>query len=1729
MKKNILLLLKKILLLIGDTYHLTKVYLNYLCSSWSQYSRFSNYIMVFSFVILLLNNNLTYSQIVIDGNPSEWPGVLNNAANTKKAFKHDPFNATGVDDQWTQGSKDTDASPTTNWKWVYGNSNDKGDIGNAGAVLLGTKLYFFGDRAAFNGDSQIGFWFFLDDVMPTGSGASASPFTGEHSNGDILIISNFTNGGGIVQPLVYMWSGKTANNPGALVQVNPNTVLATLASNDQSYNVPGGANGTQMFNGDVWTFSPKSGPANTYPVPLFFEGSLDLATIQGISPCFKRFLLETRNSQSLTASLQDLAAGGFSGVPPAPSVVAGNRCGPGSVTLSASGCLGTLNWYANATGGASLGTGPSFNTTSISQTTTFYVSCTVDGCEGSRAPVIATINPTPSASASYTPINCYGGNSTITVSASGGTPSYTYSLDNVTFQAGNTFVVPAGSYTVYVKDSKGCPGEYQVNISQPDPSQPDISIGPFAKSYCGLPFTEAQSQLNADFTSWLNSIQIINTGTLPYTLVRSPQNPTPPAVNGGETSVSWTITDACGKSETISEIFTVLGCNIICELDTDPTPCNVAGSITASGSGGFPQYSFKLYLTSDVTFTNQIGATLFSANNPGIVTFTGLAAGDYTVLIFDQVQNTNDSASACSILVTRDPPPLVTTHCSNDQFNACGQTQEALNADYTSWFNSLAPTGGTNLQYSIEVKDAQGNVVDIDGIFAPNKCGAVYTATVTYSDACAQSGSCQGVYTVVGDTQPPVITTQNQSGDLGCNPTSIVAPSFGYTDNCDSNLQVSVSDGGVQTNGCGRSRTWTATLSDGCGNAATPVSITYTWKVDTQAPVISTQNQSGDLGCNPQSIPTPTFSYTDNCDNNLQVSVNDGGLQTNGCGRSRTWTATLSDGCGNAAVPVSITYTWKVDTQAPVISTQSQSGDLGCNPQSIPTPSFSYTDNCDNNLQVSVNDGGLQTNGCGRSRTWTATLSDGCGNTAIPVSITYTWKVDTQAPVISTQSQSGDLGCNPQSIPTPSFSYTDNCDNNLQVSVNDGGLQTNGCGRSRTWTASLTDSCGNVATPVSITYTWKVDTQAPVISTQSQSGYLGCNPQSIPTPTFSYTDNCDNNLQVSVSDGGLQTNGCGRSRTWTASLTDSCGNAAVPVSITYTWKVDTQAPVISTQSQSGDLGCNPQSIPTPSFSYTDNCDNNLQVSVNDGGVQTNGCGRSRTWTASLTDSCGNAAVPVSITYTWKVDTQAPVITSQSQSGDLGCNPESIPTPSFSYTDNCDNNLQVSVNDGGVQNEGCNYSHTWTASVTDSCGNVATPKSITYSWKVDTQAPVFTCPDNYTLNGCDTQPIIVLPLAIDNCDGEIIVTAERSDDLALNAPFPVDQTLTITYTAVDGCGNTASCDFTVFVTPCVGDTNCTYTQGFYGNYKGKGCSPTLGQTGSQDMMVLAVSNNGGVVDFGSVPNNNYFRLLLSDINGNPVVGSNNIYKMLPGGGTPRALIGFNTYSVGSTWADNDPLNAGGSNKGKINNVLLAQTMALFFNMGNDPALSNVKLEETFATADVTYCGSDTIIPGTTQIFNIDISVINYLDDQYGEATVGTLYQLANKALGGGSISPLNHSVINSAVDNINRGFDECRAQVSVPTETISVIEKTTDKDFTIYPVPFISNFKILYNFDYKSPVEIQVFDSRGTLLFSKYDSDTYKGKELLIDFPLTHQKGEVFFIRIETNRGHILKNIVSSTN
>ena len=77
--------------------------------------------------------------------------------------------------------------------------------------------------------------------------------------------------------------------------------------------------------------------------------------------------------------------------PTVDSTTPNSRCGTGTVALGATASAGaTLNWYAAASGGSSLGTGTSFTTPSIATTTPYYVEASLGGSSASVGPTSPT-------------------------------------------------------------------------------------------------------------------------------------------------------------------------------------------------------------------------------------------------------------------------------------------------------------------------------------------------------------------------------------------------------------------------------------------------------------------------------------------------------------------------------------------------------------------------------------------------------------------------------------------------------------------------------------------------------------------------------------------------------------------------------------------------------------------------------------------------------------------------------------------------------------------------------------------------------------------------------------------------------------------------------------------------------------------------------------------------------------------------------------------------------------------------------------------------------------------------------------------------------------------------------------------------------------------------------------------------------------------------------------------
>ena len=175
-----------------------------------------------------------------------------------------------------------------------GNTNNKGDITNAGAFLVDKNtsdntvdnciLRFFGDRTVDNGDASLGFWFYKSDISLNTDGS----FSGTHTAGDLLIVVNYTRGGTVGIPAVYIWQAD-----GTLQLQTSASAFVCAGTNTTAQDLPSG-------------FGSIDGTRRTYAPNTFFEGAIDLCGA-GLSGCFQSFLIESRNSQLINASLQDFA------------------------------------------------------------------------------------------------------------------------------------------------------------------------------------------------------------------------------------------------------------------------------------------------------------------------------------------------------------------------------------------------------------------------------------------------------------------------------------------------------------------------------------------------------------------------------------------------------------------------------------------------------------------------------------------------------------------------------------------------------------------------------------------------------------------------------------------------------------------------------------------------------------------------------------------------------------------------------------------------------------------------------------------------------------------------------------------------------------------------------------------------------------------------------------------------------------------------------------------------------------------------------------------------------------------------------------------------------------------------------------------------------------------------------------------------------------------------------
>jgi hypothetical protein len=403
-----------------------------------------------------------------------------------------------------------------------------------------------------------------------------------------------------------------------------------------------------------------------------------------------------------------------------------------------------------------------------------------------------------------------------------------------------------------------------------------------------------------------------------------------------------------------------------------------------------------------------------------------------------------------------------------------------------------------------------------------------------------------------------------------------------YTDNCGSVMVNQIGSSVTGTN-CSWTATYTYSITDACGNAASNAVVTYTGG-DTEAPTLVGTLPGGPVGNVCMSAPptAPSTSsiaavYTDNCSAATATLIGSSVTGDN-CSWTATYTYSIVDACGNAAPNAVVTYTGG-DTEAPTLVGTLPGGPVGNVCMSAPptAPSTSsiaavYTDNCSAATATLIRSSVTGDN-CSWTATYTYSIADACGNAASNAVVTYTGG-DTEAPTLVGTLPGSAVGnvCMSAAPTAPSTSsiaalYTDNCSAATATLIGSSVTGTN-CSWTAMYTYSIADACGNAVSNAVVTYTGG-DTEAPVIASNAVArSFTGCSVSDISGPAYSavsasstYSEFSDANNQ------GVASDNCASGNNLVVTYQDVITNVSCPVIVSRTWSIADECGHATTSSQ----------------------------------------------------------------------------------------------------------------------------------------------------------------------------------------------------------------------------------------------------------------------------------------------------------------------------------------------------------------------------------------------------------------------------------------------------------------------------------------------------------------------------------------------------------------------------------
>jgi len=322
-------------------------------------------------------------------------------------------------------------------------------------------------------------------------------------------------------------------------------------------------------------------------------------------------------------------------LPAAPTATTDTVCTGQTATLTAMGAGGTLNWYSDASGTTMVGTGASYTTGSLAQTTTYYVQeVSVATCPSALTAVTVEVIPGPNAPSAAAVNVCNGADVILSATGSGSGDLVFYDNNNVeigrvtmsaanpngTFNAG---ALAVGNYVYYVAEDNGTCSSVLTSISiavNALPAAPVVANTTICEGSTATLTATGNVQWYSDgaLTTLVSSNNTFTTGTLTattdyYVVVTD---------NNGCTSGSDTVTVTVDPAP-------------VAPVTTPDTICEgSAATLIAMGSGG------TLNWYSDANGTNLIGTG----------TTLNLAVVNQTTTYY--INETNTTTNCVSVMAT---------------------------------------------------------------------------------------------------------------------------------------------------------------------------------------------------------------------------------------------------------------------------------------------------------------------------------------------------------------------------------------------------------------------------------------------------------------------------------------------------------------------------------------------------------------------------------------------------------------------------------------------------------------------------------------------------------------------------------------------------------------------------------------------------------------------------------------------------------------------------------------------------------------------------------------------------------------------------------------------------------------------------------------------------------------------------------------------------------------------